>query len=146
MKIKRIVQKDDTGCGIACVAMLSGRPYAEVKQIFVEQIFTSPRQYFGTYHREVEQALHILGFNTKRRRFRGWRKIQSCAIVAIERRKNKTDWHWVVFVCRGKEAFAIDPMPGYNKYIRDFRLIRGSGIYIEIDAVEFDFLIANVNC
>lgn len=33
MKIKRVIQEDSTGCGIACVAMVAGISYAEAKQI-----------------------------------------------------------------------------------------------------------------
>ena len=36
MKIRRIVQKDHTGCGIACVAMLSGTTYLQAKKLATE--------------------------------------------------------------------------------------------------------------
>ena len=66
MKLTRVTQEDDTGCGIACVAMLAGISYRESKTIFLEDVFARKRRKYRTYHKHVEAALHAAGIPNRR--------------------------------------------------------------------------------
>ena len=37
--IRRVQQEDEKGCGIACVAMVTGKTYAQAKKFFLERVF-----------------------------------------------------------------------------------------------------------
>lgn len=123
--MKWIKQIDDTGCGIACVAMLTGRHYNEVKSVLIEQVFAEPEVVFYTRHHHIKKLIHLFGCESVSRRFLRWRDIRGHAIVPINRSGN--NFHWVVFV-NARQPYVLDPNNYERRY--EFRGLRSSGEYI----------------
>lgn len=67
MKLTRVTQEDDTGCGIGCVAVLGGISYRESKTIFLEDVFSRKRRKYRAYHKHIEAALDAAGIPNRRR-------------------------------------------------------------------------------
>lgn len=131
VKLIRIVQEDDAGCGIACVAMVTGKTYRQAKRFFLERIFLPTDRKPHTRHYQLRRALRKLGIATEKRLFRKWRSIETLSVVPINRRSD-TGWHWVVFVPNGARPYILDPMPGKGRRRYDFRGMKAHGFYIAI--------------
>jgi len=131
VKIQRIVQEDEQGCGIACVAMVSGKTYLQAKKFFLDHVFYPTDKKPLTRHYQLRRALHKLGIATQKRLFRKWRSIEETAIVPISRRLDG-GWHWVVFVPNGLRPYVIDPLKGKGRRRYDLRGLRARGLYIAI--------------
>jgi ABC-type bacteriocin/lantibiotic exporter with double-glycine peptidase domain len=125
------VQEDDAGCGIACVAMVTGKTYRQAKRFFLERIFLPTDRKPHTRHYQLRRALRKLGIATEKRLFRKWRSIETLSVVPINRRSD-TGWHWVVFVPNGARPYILDPMPGKGRRRYDFRGMKAHGFYIAI--------------
>jgi ABC-type bacteriocin/lantibiotic exporter with double-glycine peptidase domain len=127
----RVEQKDDTGCGIACVAMITGKTYRQAKRFFQERVFLPTERKPHTRHYQLRRALEKLGISTEKRLFRKWRSIENLSIVPISRRAD-TGWHWVVFVPNGVRPYILDPEPAKVRRRYDFRGMKARGLYIAI--------------
>jgi len=123
--MKRVQQKsiEHADCGVACVAMLAGCSYRHAFNAFS---FENDLDEFYTLHHHLISALEKLGCEVKRKRFRSWCEIKGLAIVAVNHKKDGC-WHWVAF---DGEAI-LDPEPGRSGRKRDFRGLRGKGIYLK---------------
>ena len=124
-----VIQEETTGCGIACVAMLSHRSYAEARTIAAQQgIFAAdPELWSGTAH--VRQLLSHLNIKVAKVEtpFKDWNRLPDCALLAIKWHKEKgiPFWHWTVFVRDGKGSYVLDPKKGLKTNRRtDFGRIR----------------------
>ena len=129
-KIKRIEQEDEAGCGIACVAMITGRTYRQTKMFFLERVFLPKERKPHARHYQLRRALRKLRIASEKRLFRKWRSIESLSIVPINRRSD-TGWHWVVFVPNGVRPYILDPAPGKGRRY-DFRGMKARGLYIAV--------------
>jgi ABC-type bacteriocin/lantibiotic exporter with double-glycine peptidase domain len=127
----RIAQEDDAGCGIACVAMITGKTYLQARRFFLERIFLPTDRKPHTRHYQLRRALRKLGIATEKRLFRKWCSIENLSIVPINRRSD-TGWHWVIFVPDGVRPYILDPMPGKGRRQYVFRGMRARGQYIAI--------------
>jgi len=134
--ICRVQQEDENGCGIACVAMVTGKTYPQAKRFFVEHVFLPTDRKPHTRHYQVRRALRKLRIATEKRVFRTWRSIESISIVPINRRQD-SGWHWVVFVPNGVHPYILDPAPGKGRRRYDFRGLKARGQYIAIKAMEY---------
>lgn len=67
MKIRRIKQEDDTGCGLACIAMLARTGYKEVGEEAIELEIQRNGE-FWTGARELHILGRAFGFETGQRR------------------------------------------------------------------------------
>ena len=131
VKLIRIVQEDDAGCGIACVAMVTGKTYRQAKRFFLEKVFLPTDRKPHTRHYQLRRALRALGIVTEKRLFRNWRSIENLSIVPINRRSD-TGWHWVVFVPNGVRPYILDPAPGKGRRCYDFRGMKARGFYVVV--------------
>jgi len=131
IKIKRIEQEDDAGCGIACVAMITGKTYRQAKRFFLEKVFLPRERKPHARHYQLRRALRKLGIANEKRVFRKWRSIENLAIVPISRRLDG-GWHWVVFVPNGVRPYILDPAPGKGRRRHDFRGMKARGLYIAV--------------
>ena len=132
-KMKRVIQEDDAGCGIACVAMVTGKAYLQAKRYFEQSVFLPTDKKPHTRHYQLRRALQNFGIKTEKRPFRQWRSIETDAIVPINRRRNG-GWHWVVFVREGNRPYILDPAPGKGRRRYSFRGMKARGFYIDIPA------------
>ena len=131
IKIKRVEQEDDAGCGIACVAMITGKTYQQAERFFRERVFLPIDRKPHTRHYQLRRALRKLGITTEKRLFRKWRSIENLSIVPINRRLD-TGWHWVVFVPNGARPYILDPAQGKGRRRYDFRGINSRGFYVAV--------------
>lgn len=115
MDIRREVQVDSTGCGIACVAMLTGKSYEYIKQVGLENDIFSTKKAFYTDTADIVKMLKILGIHSERgRKVSNWDTIKSISIVGINYRESSDTWHWVVYIPNEEEKYVLDP----NKKIK----------------------------
>ena len=128
---KRVEQGDEPGCGIACVAMVTGQTYKKTRIFFDEHVFLTTDKKPHTRHYQLRRALEIFGVKTEKRPFHYWRSIETHAIVPINRQVDG-GWHWVVFVRAGNRPYIMDPAPGKWRRRYDFRGIQSRGFYIAI--------------
>jgi len=129
--IRRVKQEDKNGCGIACVAMVTGKTYTQAKRYFEESVFLPKDKKPHTRHYQLRRALENFGIITEKRPFRHWRSIEINAIVPINRRRDG-GWHWVVLVPNGVRHYILDPAPRKGRRRYDFRGIKARGFYIAI--------------
>ncbi len=107
--MKHIIQKDDTGCGIACIAMIAGTTYKKIKNQFVKY------RGFYTGNDELADLAEMYNITLSRRitKFKDWDSIPDKAILKINYQKaTKTRyecWHWVVYRNTAKERYVLDP-------------------------------------
>ena len=96
-----IIQEEETGCGIASVANIVERPYAEVKAkantmgIFAEdEALYSDTEY-------VRRLLKQYGIQVSNVEvpFSSWASLPDMALLSIKYREEngRSYWHWVVF-------------------------------------------------
>lgn len=131
-RIRRVVQADETGCGIACISMVSRRPYNYVARVLRERVLKKPNGVVYTRHRELQKVLRLLGLRGVKGRFHRWREIETPAIVPVGRTGSGRRWHWVVLREERAGRSVLDPAPGSNRFIRDFRGHRVRGYYITV--------------
>jgi ABC-type bacteriocin/lantibiotic exporter with double-glycine peptidase domain len=116
--MKLIKQKDTTGCGLACVAMITGQTYNQVKRKYLPAPRLEKLNILGEYYTDAKD-LHNLSKNIapKMISVKYWETIPNFAIVALGKRKDKS-WHWVVFQRKNSIPVFYDPI--YNKIRTDF--------------------------
>lgn len=125
MNVKRILQLDGTGCGIACVASLAGRSYTEVKKEGIAREILDKGGPYYTECRHLRQLLQAFGFKSWRGRYVSkWTSITGLAIVGINPRKSG-NWHWVLYVPTSHGGFVRDPRKAVKRARRtDFEKMR----------------------
>ncbi len=127
--MKPVVQEEVTGCGIACVAMLSNRSYAQARKIAsgLGVFAADPKLWSDTGH--VRKLLGHLKINVAKveKTFAGWHRLPDCALLAIKWHQEKgiPFWHWTVFIRDGKGSYVLDPKKGLKNNRRtDFGRIK----------------------
>lgn len=123
MKISFVPQQRNTDCGVACVAMIAGISY---QQAFDAIGFSEEYKQFYTTHTCLTHALRRLGVSVMQRNFRSWHDISGLAVVAVNHRRNRRYFHWVIF----DGAAIIDPSPK-GKLKKNIRY-RASGRYLHV--------------
>jgi ABC-type bacteriocin/lantibiotic exporter with double-glycine peptidase domain len=112
--MRRVVQKTEMACGIACVAMLAGVHYRKALEAFDDQESAETN---GNYAPALRLALTRLGLRPSQRlkRFRGYDALKQNAILKVNPYNNGKDWHWVAWDASGKRI--LDPLePPYQRY------------------------------
>jgi hypothetical protein len=132
MKIRHVFQKDDTGCGIACVAMLTGFKYEDVKKKIIEEgFFSTDTNDWSTSFKDITSILDIYSYKPcRKRRFKKWNQIPAKLAIASTNYDRKGVWHWVIFVRDIHGFFIYDP----GKPCKRIRDLRGKmcGYFVEI--------------
>ncbi|EFK59641.1 cysteine peptidase family C39 domain-containing protein [Sphingobacterium spiritivorum] len=132
MKVKHVYQHDNTGCGIACIAMLANQTYHEMKELLIYKgLLSDNTEFFGTTFRQLTNILTSFNFRSMpRRKFKKWSNIPAKIAIASTNYDNSGSWHWVIFV-RDIDGFYIYDPCKRRKKIRDLRG-KMSGWFIEI--------------
>lgn len=99
--IQKIVQDDPYGCGIACLAMVTGVTYDHARQQFNEYglgVRRGSRPGYSTSSGEMRMALGRSGLLVDNRRWKGWAAFQGLGILKVKDdwRGAVGRWHWVV--------------------------------------------------
>lgn len=107
----RIVQEDPTGCGLACVAMLSNTTYKKVRKAALEIDLLKGRTLYTSAKDLHNLAKKFdLSLGQRRRKFKSFDALPDTAILAINYRPKTGSWHWVVYHRNSKDEYVIDPM------------------------------------
>lgn len=110
MSLKRVIQKDATGCGLACVAMVAGVSYTQAKKAAIKSRTVEARQPYYTSSGQVARILAELGGGAEKgRRLSHWSSLTSLCIVGIGYKEAEGYWHWVVFVPDPTGGYVLDP-------------------------------------
>ncbi len=136
MAIRRIVQKDRTGCGLACIAMLAECEYSQVKKAYLELFERASNDEYYTRApdlRKLGQAFS-LDIGGRRRKFKNFQDLPKLAILAINYREDEGTWHWVVFCRTADEKFVLDPKKSVKSERRtDFgRLAKNTRWFVSV--------------
>ena len=124
--MRHVIQKDENGCGMACVAMLAGVDYeTSCKRLFRTK--SGKGRY--THTKEIKAALRRAGLRTDRRcvRFKkdeGPLILQFDAIMITRAAKQHGTFHWVVWDSKARRV--LDPdyearKRKFSSYLRVYR-------------------------
>src|SRR5687767_4867859 len=105
--IRRVVQRDGTGCGIACAAMLSRRSYFDVRRA-ARRVLGDVARYWtdSSQLRKIMAPYHVsLGPEVT---IRTWQQIKAPALVAVQWKPRRGTCHWVVFIPDSRGGFVLD--------------------------------------
>jgi hypothetical protein len=99
--IKKVVQADPYGCGIATLAMVTGTTYEEARLRFNELglgVRRSGRPPYSTSSREMHHVLAASGLVAESRRWSGWEALRGLGVLKVrdDWRGAVGRWHWVV--------------------------------------------------
>lgn len=109
-EIKRILQEDATGCGLACIAMIVGKTYAEVKKTALDNEILEEKRTFYTTSSDLITILDHFHVKAKTgRKVSHWPSVQTLSIAAINYKENNDSWHWVVYVPDENQGYVLDP-------------------------------------
>lgn len=122
-RIKKVMQHDRFGCGIACAAMISATSYSDARNVFTERGLGRKQRPFATNFSELRRCMELLGINTELRRWSSWEAIDGLGIVAVSTSLGPgyRNWHWVV--AERHEVFGVvlhDPdfdLPSFSSII-----------------------------
>ncbi|MDD4913360.1 MAG: hypothetical protein PHP57_13795 [Sideroxydans sp.] len=120
--VRRIRQRYKSDCGVACVAMVANVTYRRAFEVFGFDDVKS----FYTSHNNLEAALIELGCQVQRKKFVTWDEVAGSAIIPVNHRRKRQNFHWVVF---DRQA-VLDPNPHRPPRQRSFERYRASGWYL----------------
>lgn len=110
--MNRIRQEHKTGCGIACVAMVTDNAtYSKVIKI-ARKLFDwndSQRTFYTSSAQLQKLLLSFKGQTKKSRAVRKWSSLPETAIVGINHNEKSNTWHWVVFRREADTEYVLDP-------------------------------------
>ena len=99
--LKPVIQEENTGCGIAAVAKIRGKSYAQMKAIANAMGIDATDTSLWSDTQYVRRMLASAGVTTSADEipFRSWDALPELALLSIKyhREGAKDFWHWVVF-------------------------------------------------
>ena len=106
-------QEEPTGCGLASVAMVTGRTYQQVKEFAnsLGIVATDTRLYSDTGYVRRLLAKYSIRVSGEETPFTSWNTLPNKALLAIKYRieDGQPSWHWVVFCRENAESVVLDP-------------------------------------
>jgi hypothetical protein len=107
-----VIQQETSGCGIAAVANILGKSYAEMKAIANTMGIYAEDQSLWSDTQYVRQMLARSGVETSADEtpFETWDTLPDLALLAIKyhQENGKNFWHWVVFKRENGQAVVLD--------------------------------------
>lgn len=113
MEIKAVIQQEESGCGIACVAMLAQKTYEEAKEVAnANGIFAEDERLWSetAYVRTLLGQFHIAA-EPGEHPFVSWDALPDLALLAIKYHleNGRPFWHWAVFSREKGQEKVLDP-------------------------------------
>lgn len=107
--ITLVPQAVDSGCGIACLAMVTCQPYEKVKILLAHQCNWSPRRKkLHTHAKDLIAYLHTHSdIRAQQSIFPGWEQLQGISILGVNRERSY--YHWVIVIKNSTTFVIIDP-------------------------------------
>ena len=107
-----VIQEEPTGCGIAAVATILGKTYAQMKAIANTQGIYAQDQSLWSDTQYVRTLLRNTGVVTSAGEipFKSWSELPDLALLSIKhhQRDGKNFWHWVVFRRADGQSLVLD--------------------------------------
>ncbi len=131
--MRLIRQKYSTSCGIACVAMITGKSHKTIMQKAIElfQWHSEDLEYNSrTSRKMIKILLAEFGIEGTFKSFSSWDNIEGLNLVAVRYNPKTGNWHWVV-AKRNKATLKIydpekdSPLVFQEKEKPDGRTYRG---------------------
>lgn len=108
--MRRVLQEDGTGCGFACVAMIAGVSYKEIRDMAVGWFGFDPTGPFYTTIYDLRDLLAEYAYSLSRyTSFRTYKTISPLSLLEIQ--KTGGNSHWVLSVKCGLDQYILDPAP-----------------------------------
>jgi ABC-type bacteriocin/lantibiotic exporter with double-glycine peptidase domain len=109
--MKRIKQDHPSGCGLACVAMIAGRKYSEIREHAREILDFNNNHDLYTDASHLRKLLSKFKIHTSLKKipFATWEKLPEKAILGINHNITVNKWHWVVYTKDHLGAYVLDP-------------------------------------
>jgi ABC-type bacteriocin/lantibiotic exporter with double-glycine peptidase domain len=121
--MRLVKQRDEYGCGLACVAMVAGRPYSAIRKAL------GSNEVGPTQLRELREIMRQHGIVADERliplRTRTPFELPFDALIKMNPRRGGKEWHWAVWDHRSRRI--LDPRsPAYRrrKFVSYVRLRR----------------------
>jgi len=112
MKNRLIIQKNNSDCGLACVAMICEVQYQLVLEHFMDlNLYAKHKKQtpYSTNFKDINSILSRLGFEGKVQRFKNWDDITHPSIIKIPNGR-KYSFHWIVAIPHPEHKIVIyDP-------------------------------------
>jgi ABC-type bacteriocin/lantibiotic exporter with double-glycine peptidase domain len=111
-------QGSEKGCGIACVAMVTGSDYAALKELLSAVRTDSLDKWRGkgtiTTAHDIAALLQRLNLKFRCLDFRSLFDLRNCGVVAVEshKKKKKKHYHWIVVTKIDGTWYVLDPAAG----------------------------------
>lgn len=145
--IKKLIQHDEYGCGVACLAMVLGITYEQARQRFISiglGIRRGCRPAFSTSSGEMRMAVASSGLIIDARRWKDWSSFSGLGILKVrdDWRGAKGKWHWVVSFRHPEFGIAIfDPHQAAPSFLNmpldveciDFSIYEPKGEWIQVE-------------
>ncbi|MEN1629717.1 hypothetical protein AAIH00_11405 [Pseudomonas aeruginosa] len=145
--IRKIVQTDTYGCGVACLAMVAGISYEAARERFHELglgVRRGRKPAYSTSSGEMRMAISTSGLITDSRRWRGWAELQGLAVIKVrdDWRGAKGRWHWAVAFRHPEFGIAVfDPHQSAPSFSRmptdvecfDFCIYEPKGEWFQVE-------------
>lgn len=118
--MRYVRQLDNTGCGLACLAMFANVGYKKVRSI-AERKKICKDEYYGTSAEDLYRIGKELGLKVSRRRlvFKDYKSLpkQSMLIISyISKLHKERTWHWII--CKKDKGKNIIIDPYYKSRVR----------------------------
>jgi hypothetical protein len=110
--LKPVIQEETTGCGIASVANVLGKTYAQMKIVANGMGIYAEDESLWSDTQYVRDMLSSAGVETSPEEipFESWSDLPDLALLSIKHHQEggKNFWHWVVFKRLDGEEFILD--------------------------------------
>ena len=131
-----VIQQEATGCGIASVANIVGKTYAEMKAIANTMNIYASDESLWSDTQYVREMLYHEGFKTSNNEivFESWETLPDIALLSIKHHEKDgvSFWHWVVFKRVDGQPFVLDSASYLPSNVRtDFTAMQPKW-YIEV--------------
>ena len=120
--MKVVVQEEPTGCGIAAVANILGKTYAQIKATANAINIYADDEALWSDTDYVRKLLSSAGGAASEFEapFESWNALPNTALLAIKYHCDKgiNYWHWVVFKRRDNQAIVLDSASYLSSNVR----------------------------
>lgn len=112
--ITLLEQEKEDDCGLACVAMITNKPYDKVVEKFKKYCNPKTKGSHSTGRGDLKLLTSKLGVKNKSviKEFKSFETIDSgLAIIGVDEYKDEDEsgWHWIVLIVNGERKFIADP-------------------------------------
>ena len=121
MKIRPVVQRERTGCGIASAAAIAGVSYARANSVAASLDISARDRRLWSETAHVRRLLGRFSARTAvEQPFPGWNNLPDLALLSIKwhRESGRPFWHWVVFVRDGRGPRVLDSKQSLRRHTR----------------------------